>query len=93
MDGNIYETTTNNAYQTCSECRKGIVGRCWQWTEWTRIYFCCVEHAQDFAHRGGFAPRGLEDDETAQAAEANNGTEETKPGRIKSFFKRLVSDD
>lgn len=86
MDGNLLQSDTKGAYQVCSECRKGVIGPCWQWTEQMRLYFCCPEHAQEFAIRGGFKPLPEPETETPDEREVEMPKE---PGRLRRWWRRL----
>jgi hypothetical protein len=91
MDGTIYESDTNGAYHVCSECRRGIVGPCWLWTEAKRHYFCSSEHAQEWQRRGGPPPKpepvAFIDDEEIEIDDDMSVPK--KPSRIRRWWRSL----
>ena len=94
MDGNIYETTTNGAYQVCSVCHCDLTDRAWQWTEQPRLYFCGPEHAKLFADCKGVFPEAEEEDwETDAPLDGEEPKVRKRPGRIRRWLRRLTDGD
>lgn len=87
MDGNIYQSNTNGAYQVCAVCHHGLLGKAWQWTEQPRQYFCGPEHAKLYADCKGNLPDRTDGTTEVAAQSPQEETKKKRPGVLKRTIK------